>query len=107
MFTLVRYGNIFNVLTSTYLLLSGQGTQMATKSYWPPVELWDALVRQPFWHKRSETWFENRLKDLESGQGMPLTNTQWRARLKINSVVRRATNNNIEVSKAYLQDLQK
>ncbi len=84
-----------------------QGTQMATKSYWPPVELWDALVRQPFWHKRSETWFENRLKDLESGQGMPLTNTQWRARLKINSVVRRATNNNIEVSKAYLQDLQK
>ena len=88
-----------------FFLFAGQGTQMATKSWWPPMDLWETLVRQPFWHKRSETWFESRAKELDSGQGMPLTNTQWRSRLKINSVVRRATTNNIQVSTSFLKDL--
>lgn len=69
------------------------------------MDLWDALVRQPFWNKRSETWFENRINELDIGQGVPLTNTQWRSRLKINSVVRRATTNNIQVSTAFLKDI--
>ncbi len=89
----------------THLPFTGQGTQIATRSWWPPMDLWATLVRQPFWHKRSETWFESRAKELDSGQGLPLTNTQWRARLKINSVVRRATTNNIEVATSFLNDL--
>ncbi len=69
-------------------------------------ELWDTLTRQPFWQERSEVWFNLRLKELESGKGLPLTTTQWRGRSKVNSVVRRAIINNTEISKAYLKDLR-
>ncbi len=87
-------------------LSSGQGTQMAKKSWWPLPELWEVLARQPFWQERSEQWYNKRLQELESGSGVPLTTTQWRSRSKMNSVVRRAILNNAEVSKAFLKDLR-
>ena len=81
---------------------------MAKKSWWPTPDLWDVLNRQPFWQERSETWFEKRLEELQSGKGVPLTTTQWRSRSKMNSVVRRAIqviNNADIISKAFLKDI--
>lgn len=75
-------------------------------SWWPLPELWDSQNRQPFWQERSELWFSNRLRELESGQALPLTTTQWRARSKMNAVVRRAILNNTDVSEAFLKDLR-
>lgn len=84
--------------------MSGKGNQLSTKSWWPSIELWDSLVRQPSWNQRSELWYNNRLQELASGQGVPLTNTQWRAKIKVNSSVRRALANNKVISLAFLKD---
>lgn len=84
----------------------GQGTQLATMSWWPPVDLWASLVRQSFWHSRSESLYESRLDELSKGTALPLTNTQWRSRIKSASVVRRATTNNTALCSAFLKDLK-
>ncbi|KJA22068.1 hypothetical protein HYPSUDRAFT_119032, partial [Hypholoma sublateritium FD-334 SS-4] len=70
------------VICGVYYVYTGQGTQTATKSWWPLPDLWDTLTRQPFWQERSESWFNNRLQELERGSGMPMTTTQWRSRSK-------------------------
>ncbi|KJA19625.1 hypothetical protein HYPSUDRAFT_204504 [Hypholoma sublateritium FD-334 SS-4] len=98
--------NEVEVICGVYCVYTGQGIQTAKKSWWPLPDLWDMLACQPFWQERSESWFERRLEELESGRGVPLTATQWRSRSKQNSVVCRAIINNTEVSKAFLKDLQ-
>lgn len=84
--------------------MSGQGKQTSVRSWWPSIELWNSLVRQQSWNRRSELWFTNRLEELTSGRGIPLTNTQWRSRIKVNSSVRRAIANNRNISTAFLKD---
>lgn len=68
------------------------------------MELWDTLVRQQFWSARSENWYNQRLQDLSSGKGVPLTNGQWRSRIKVNSAVRRALANSKDISTSFLKD---
>lgn len=80
---------------------------MATKSWWPPIDLWDSIVRQSFWHSRSEAFYEDRLAELLKGIAtLPLTSSQWRGRIKASSVVRRASINNAAASSAFLKDLK-
>lgn len=80
---------------------------MATKSWWPPIDLWDSITRQSFWHGRSEAFYNGRLAELSTGTAaLPLTSSQWRSRIKANSAVRRASINNAAVANAFLKDLK-
>lgn len=105
MYTQVKleFASIFFCIAANHSI-SGQGKQISTRSWWPPSELWDTLVRQQSWSRRSELWFTSRLEELASGRGVPLTNTQWRSRIKVNSSVRRAIGNNKDISMAFLKD---
>lgn len=104
----VYTGETIRLLLSSYVLtntsISGQGQQTSIRSWWPPADLWDTLVRQQSWSRRSEQWYTSRLEELASGRGVPLTNTQWRSRIKVNSSVRRAIANNQNISIAFLKD---
>lgn len=77
---------------------------MATKSWWPPIDLWDSIVKQSFWHDRSEALYNHRLQELKNGTAFPLTSTQWRSRIRSNSVVRRAVINYTSLAKAFLKE---
>ncbi|KJA12895.1 hypothetical protein HYPSUDRAFT_101920, partial [Hypholoma sublateritium FD-334 SS-4] len=92
-----------DALCGVYYVYTGRGSQTATKSWWPPIDLWDSIVRQSSWSNRSEDFYSGRLQELSNGNAVPLTSSQWRIRIKAFAVVRRASINNATISSAFLK----
>lgn len=81
----------------------GQSSQQATRSWWPSVQVWDNNMRLGFWNEEYESFYNTRLKELQSGTAVPLTSDQWRKRIRPFAVVRRAFDHTVKSSNAFLQ----
>jgi hypothetical protein len=66
----------------------GKGDQTALKSWWPLQTTWEkeaALANHGYWTDYNETWYQRRLRELrEGGSVQPLTESEWKSRLRGN-----------------------
>ncbi|KAF6751747.1 hypothetical protein DFP72DRAFT_473885 [Ephemerocybe angulata] len=58
--------------------------QIARFSWWPPAELWEQRYGFGGWSRDAETFYTERLKEIESNY-QPLPRSEWRKRLRISS----------------------
>lgn len=89
-------------------VVTGNGTQMADVSWWPTLIHWDNHNANGFnwghWTEWDEVWYQQRVKDILSGnkkEGVPLTQTLWRSRLKGAGPWRQVTKRVMEESNAF------
>ena len=81
---------------------TGEGNQKAMKSWFPLSTTWDeAGENYGRWTPYNESWFQKRLRDIQSGIG-PLTASQWRDRLRGLNAVRRLRAGNEKVAQDIL-----
>jgi hypothetical protein len=71
-------------------------------SWWPLMSTWRKNVSLNWWTEQFEKFYENRLKELESGTAVPLTQRQWRSKIRSNSLADRVVLNNDRHSLAFL-----
>ena len=61
---------------------------MALKSWWPLQATWEketTLDNHGYWTDYNETWYQRRLSELREGVNVqPLTESEWRSRLRGN-----------------------
>jgi len=72
------------------------------RSWWPLLSTWRANVPHDWWTDHWDVFFEDRLKDLEDGNAMPLTQREWRNKLRANGLIKRITRNIEKHSVAFL-----
>ena len=78
----------FYVYSSFIDTVTGNGSQMADVSWWPTPIHWDNHHANGFnwghWTEWDEVWYQQRVKDILSGNkaGVPLTQSNWRSKLK-------------------------
>ncbi|KJA25465.1 hypothetical protein HYPSUDRAFT_113143, partial [Hypholoma sublateritium FD-334 SS-4] len=77
-----------DMLCGVYYVFTGQSSQQAKKSWWPPVQVWENNMRLGFWNDEYEFLYNTRLQELQSGTAVPLTSEQWRQRIRPFAVVR-------------------
>ena len=54
---------------------------------------WRANVCHEWWTDHSDVFFDGRLKELESGKAVPLTQREWRKKLRASGLTSRITQN--------------
>jgi hypothetical protein len=68
--------------------VAGSGSQVADVSWWPTPLHWDNHNANGFnwghWTEWNEVWYQQRVKDILSGEknGVPFTQSTWRSKLK-------------------------
>lgn len=50
--------------------------EIQVKSWWPTDKIWKSNVAYPFWTEYMEAWYTKRLKSIQAGEGMPMTQHQ-------------------------------
>lgn len=63
---------------------------------------WKANVCHEWWTDHLDIFFEDRLKKLESGEAAPLTQHEWRKKLRASGLVNRISKNIEKHSAAFL-----
>ena len=87
--------------------VAGNGSQMADVSWWPTPTHWDNHNANGFnwghWTEWDEVWYQQRVKDILSGNkaGVPFTQSNWRSKLKGAKAWREVTKRVEDESKAF------
>jgi hypothetical protein len=87
--------------------VKGNGSQMADVSWWPIPTHWDNHNANGFnwghWTEWDEIWYQQRVKDILSGDkaGVPFTQSTWRSKLKGAKAWRHVTKRVQDESKAF------
>jgi hypothetical protein len=87
--------------------VTGNGSQMADVSWWPTPTHWDNRNANGFnwghWTEWNEAWYQQRVKAILSGDkaGVPLTQSNWRSKLKGAGHWRRVTKRVLDESNAF------
>lgn len=63
---------------------------------------WRANVVHDWWTDHLDVFFENRLEELESGDASPLTQREWRRKLRASPINKKITRNIETYSTAFL-----
>ena len=63
---------------------------------------WNANISLDWWTEHFEKFYEKRLKELESGSAEPLTQRQWRKKIRSTGLADRVVRNNDRHSVAFL-----
>ncbi|KAF8817375.1 hypothetical protein BYT27DRAFT_7198902 [Phlegmacium glaucopus] len=80
-----------------YRCYTGNGSQMADVSWWPTPIHWDNpnanALNWGHWTEWDEVWYQQRVKDILTGQktGIPIMQRNWRSKLKGSKVWKQVT----------------
>ncbi|KAF8815862.1 hypothetical protein BYT27DRAFT_7078749 [Phlegmacium glaucopus] len=89
-----------------YHCYTGNGSQMADVSWWPTPVHWDNpnanALNWGHWTEWDEVWYQQRVKDILTGQktGVPITQCNWRSKLKGSKVWKQVTQHVRDKSKS-------
>ncbi|KAF9043899.1 hypothetical protein BJ165DRAFT_1404791 [Panaeolus papilionaceus] len=65
---------------------TSKGTQNSRESWWPPQSLWQKPnacgMNVGYWSEANEVWYQTRKRDVELGNALPLSSTQWQSILR-------------------------
>ncbi|KAI0085723.1 hypothetical protein BDY19DRAFT_896089 [Irpex rosettiformis] len=74
----------------------------AITSWWPTSEVWASSgYAVGYWSYAAESWFQQRLKRIRSGDAMPMNSAEWRNSLRHTVLDSRGFISNIEKLSAY------
>jgi len=94
-------------ICGSYRCYTGSGSQMSEVSWWPTPTHWNNHNANGFnwghWTEWDEVWYQQRIKDILSGDkaGVPISQSKWRSKLKGAKAWREITKRVSEESRAF------
>ncbi|KAH6877446.1 hypothetical protein BKA70DRAFT_1448133 [Coprinopsis sp. MPI-PUGE-AT-0042] len=70
------------LLAGAYVCYTGNGKQIAIKSWWPLPEAFEQGEDLGRWTAVNEDWYQNRLAEIKAGTASPLNRKRWRDTLR-------------------------
>ena len=86
---------LFSLLTIIFI---GQGTALASKSWWPTDSCWQTNAQHTRWTEKSDYFFTTRSALLRAGTAEPKNSSEWRQDIRGSSVTRQI---NSKINLAY------
>jgi hypothetical protein len=77
--------------------LCADDSQPIIRSWWPLIKTWKEYAAHPQWTENYDKMFEARASELKSGDAQPLSQKEWRGKIRDTSV-RRALAKKVEES---------
>jgi len=78
------------LLVGAYVCYTGHGNeQVSTKSWWPLPEVFEKGEDLGYWSCFNETWYQERVEEIMSHRGKPLSKAEWRERVRGRTEVRK------------------